>query len=47
SRLTGGTGLGLGIARAIARTHGATITLANRNEGGLVARVFFPADLAT
>ncbi|ESQ74154.1 ATP-binding protein [Asticcacaulis sp. AC402] len=43
----GGTGLGLGIARAIARTHGAEITLSNRPEGGLCARTFFPREIAT
>ncbi|MEO0589697.1 MAG: HAMP domain-containing sensor histidine kinase [Pseudomonadota bacterium] len=47
NRATGGTGLGLGIARAIAQTHGARITLENRPEGGLAARVFFPNELAT
>ena len=46
NRETGGTGLGLGIARAIARTHGAEITLTNRSEGGLRARVLFPGELA-
>ena len=46
NRSTGGTGLGLGIARAIAQTHGARITLENRAEGGLAARVFFPNELA-
>ncbi|MEL7319774.1 MAG: HAMP domain-containing sensor histidine kinase [Pseudomonadota bacterium] len=47
NRETGGSGLGLGIARAIANTHGAHITLDNREEGGLVATVFFPQQLAT
>ncbi|MEM1194977.1 MAG: ATP-binding protein [Pseudomonadota bacterium] len=47
NRRTGGTGLGLGIARAIAHSHGAHITLSNRTGGGLIARVFFPAELAT
>lgn len=46
NRSTGGTGLGLGIARAIAQTHGATISLENRSAGGLAARVFFPLALA-
>ncbi|MEO0462407.1 MAG: ATP-binding protein [Pseudomonadota bacterium] len=47
NRETGGSGLGLGIARAIATTHGAQITLANREQGGLAATVFFPRQLAT
>ncbi|MEL6415861.1 MAG: ATP-binding protein, partial [Pseudomonadota bacterium] len=47
NRETGGSGLGLGIARAIANTHGAHIALDNREEGGLVATVFFPQQLAT
>ncbi len=37
SRNTGGSGLGLGIARHIARAHGGDITLANHPQGGLVA----------
>ncbi len=37
SRATGGTGLGLGIARNIARTHGGDLVLRNRPEGGLDA----------
>ncbi|MBY0448431.1 MAG: hypothetical protein K2P95_07050 [Hyphomonadaceae bacterium] len=47
NRATGGTGLGLGIARAIARAHGATLKLANRPEGGLAAILHFPASLRT
>ena len=42
SRATGGVGLGLTIARAIARTHGGTLTLANRDGGGLDARFTMP-----
>lgn len=45
NKATGGTGLGLGIARAIAHTHGAQIQLSNRKEGGLRAAVVFPAEL--
>ena len=37
NRKTGGSGLGLTIARAIARAHGGDVTLANRAEGGLTA----------
>jgi signal transduction histidine kinase len=39
---TGGTGLGLGIARNIARAHGGDLTLQNRAEGGLCARLTLP-----
>lgn len=41
-RHTGGTGLGLGIARNIARAHGGELTLRNRDQGGLEARVELP-----
>lgn len=37
SRATGGSGLGLTIARAIARSHGGDVILENRSEGGLKA----------
>ncbi len=43
SRDTGGTGLGLASARAVARAHGGEVTLENCPEGGLVARVTLPA----
>ena len=39
---TGGVGLGLSIARGIARGHGGEITLENRPEGGLRARLRLP-----
>lgn len=39
SRETGGTGLGLTIARALAAKSGATLTLRNHPEGGLEAQV--------
>jgi signal transduction histidine kinase len=42
SRETGGTGLGLGIARNIARAHGGDVTLRNRPEGGLEATLTLP-----
>jgi signal transduction histidine kinase len=45
NRTTGGTGLGLGIARAIAKAHGATLHLENRPKGGLAAILHFPEDL--
>jgi signal transduction histidine kinase len=42
SRETGGHGLGLTIARAVARGHGGDVTLANRAEGGLAATLRIP-----
>ncbi len=42
SRATGGVGLGLTIAQAIARSHGGELTLANRPGGGLDARLALP-----
>jgi signal transduction histidine kinase len=42
SRETGGYGLGLAIARNIARAHGGDLTLANRAEGGLEAILRLP-----
>ncbi|MDQ7727119.1 ATP-binding protein [Halomonas sp. SpR8] len=42
SRHTGGSGLGLGIARHIARAHGGDITLANHADGGLVVTLTLP-----
>jgi len=42
SRETGGTGLGLTVARSIVRAHGGDITLANRAGGGLVQTVSLP-----
>jgi signal transduction histidine kinase len=39
---TGGTGLGLGIARNIARAHGGDLVLENRPDGGLAARLSLP-----
>jgi signal transduction histidine kinase len=42
SKHTGGTGLGLYIARDLARRHGGQVTLANRSEGGLRAMLVLP-----
>ena len=38
----GGVGLGLSVARTIAREHGGDVTLCNRASGGLSARVELP-----
>ena len=42
SRDTGGSGLGLALARAIIESHGGTLMLANREEGGLRASIRLP-----
>jgi signal transduction histidine kinase len=42
NRDTGGVGLGLSAARAIAREQGGELTLSNRHAGGLLARVELP-----
>ncbi|MEO8134496.1 MAG: ATP-binding protein [Betaproteobacteria bacterium] len=42
NRQTGGTGLGLSIARSIAENHGGRMTLRNRDEGGLEAKLVLP-----
>lgn len=39
---TGGTGLGLTLVKTIAAGHGGTVTLENRAEGGLRARLYLP-----
>jgi signal transduction histidine kinase len=42
ARHTGGAGLGLAIARAVARAHGGEVTLAPRDGGGMAAIVTLP-----
>jgi len=42
NRETGGTGLGLTIARNILRGHGGDVVLKNRPEGGLLAEATLP-----
>lgn len=42
SRDTGGTGLGLTIAKSIAESHGGSVKLTNRPEGGLEVRIALP-----
>ncbi|WLI44284.1 ATP-binding protein [Pseudomonas beijingensis] len=41
---TGGVGLGLSAARATVLEHGGTLTLRNRKDGGLEARISLPLD---
>jgi signal transduction histidine kinase len=42
NRDSGGTGLGLTIARGVAQSHGGSLNLHNRVEGGLEARLILP-----
>ncbi len=42
NRETGGAGLGLTLARAVAEQHGGTLVLSNRPEGGLRAEIRIP-----
>src|SRR5262249_22617225 len=44
SRETGGAGLGLTIARTVARAHGGDVHIANRAEGGLRVELVLPED---
>jgi two-component system, OmpR family, sensor kinase len=44
ARSRGATGLGLAIVDAVARAHGGTASAANRDEGGAVVSLSFPAD---
>lgn len=43
NKASGGVGLGLSVARSTARAHGGDISLTNRAQGGLAARLFLPA----
>lgn len=47
NRDTGGTGLGLAIAQQLATAMGGTLTLQNRPDGGLEARLVLPATVST
>jgi signal transduction histidine kinase len=47
SRGQGGAGLGLALARDLARLHGGEVTVRNRPEGGAVFRVELPRDAET
>ncbi|HUF81173.1 MAG TPA: ATP-binding protein [Burkholderiales bacterium] len=46
SRETGGTGLGLTIAKSVAEAHGGSLVLRNRAGGGLEAMLFLPRPAA-
>lgn len=47
NRETGGAGLGLAVARSVARAHGGDVVLSNREGGGLVARLTLPLSSET
>jgi signal transduction histidine kinase len=42
ARETGGIGLGLAIARSAVEAHGGSLTLRNRQDGGLTAQISLP-----
>lgn len=42
NRSTGGSGLGLSIAKSLLGAQGATLTLSNKDDGGLIALICFP-----
>jgi signal transduction histidine kinase len=44
NRSTGGTGLGISLARAAAQLHGGDLELSNREGGGLRSRLWFPKE---
>jgi signal transduction histidine kinase len=46
SRETGGTGLGLTLARAAVQAHGGRLELERRPEGGLIGRLSIPRENA-
>ena len=46
NRETGGSGLGLTLARSAAQAHGGSLELENRPEGGLIARILVPARMS-
>ena len=46
SRETGGSGLGLTLARAAAQAHGGSLELENQAEGGLLARIRLPRSVS-
>jgi signal transduction histidine kinase len=46
NRETGGSGLGLALARSAAQAHGGSLVLRNRAEGGLLARILLPVGKA-
>ena len=47
NRETGGSGLGLALARSAALAHGGSLELTNRPGGGLLARILLPMGTAT
>jgi signal transduction histidine kinase len=47
NRQTGGSGLGLTLARSAAQAHRGRLELQNRPEGGLIARILVPARSAS